>query len=93
MTLNDGTFTVSCKNATSGAVTKVKMKFNGASDGVAIFFFRLVGLPIAILFPHLIDMELMRSETGNDADLETINALLKAFQDKGVELKELIPSK
>ena len=72
VTLNDGTFTLSCKNATSGAVTKVKMKFNGASDGVAIFFFRLLGLPIAIQFPHLIDMELLRSETGNDADLETI---------------------
>lgn len=72
VTTHDGAFTLSCKNTTSGAVTKVKMKFNGASDGVGIFFFRLLGLPIAIQFPHMIDLELLRSETGNDADLETV---------------------
>ena len=30
---------------------------------------------------------------GYDEPFDAINALLKAFQDKGVELKELIPSK
>jgi hypothetical protein len=69
---DDGTFTVSCKNATSGAVTKVKMKFSGATDGVIIFLFNLYGIPVAIQFPHTIDMELLRSETGNDADEELV---------------------
>jgi hypothetical protein len=69
---DDGTFTVSCKNATSSAVTKVKMKFSGATDGVIIFLVDLSGIPIAIQFPHTIDMELLRSETGNDADEELV---------------------
>lgn len=69
---DDGTFTVSCKNATSGAVTKVKMKFSGTTDGVIIFLFNLSGIPVAIQFPHTIDLELLRSETGNDADEEQV---------------------
>ncbi len=32
-------------------------------------------------------------DEGSDEPFDAINALLKAFQDKGVELKELIPSK
>ena len=69
---DDGAFTVSGKNATSGAVTKVKMKFSGAEDGVIIFLVNLYGIPIAIQFPHAIDMELLRSETGNEADEELV---------------------
>ena len=69
---DDGAFTVSGKNATSGAVTKVKMKFSGAEDGVIIFLANLYGIPIAIQFPHAIDMELLRSETGNEADEELV---------------------
>lgn len=72
VTTDDGAFTVSSKNATTGAVTKVRMKFNGASDGVAIFLAKFGGTPVAIQFPHLIDMELLRSESGNDTDIETV---------------------
>ena len=72
VTTDDGAFTVSGKNVTSGAVTKVKMKFSGADDGVIIFLADLYNQPIAIQFPHMIDMELLRSETGNDADEELV---------------------
>ena len=70
--VDDDAFIVSCKNATSGAVTKVRMKFSGADDGVIIILADLYGTPLAIQFPHMIDMELLRSETGNDADEELI---------------------
>ena len=69
---DDDAFTVSCKNATSGAVTKVRMRFSGADDGVIIFLVKAGNLPIAIQFPHAIDMELLRSESGNDADEELV---------------------
>ena len=69
---DDGAFTVSCKNVASGAVTKVKLRFSGADDGVIIFLIDLYGQPIAIQFPHMIDMELLRSETGSDADEEQV---------------------
>ena len=72
VTTDDGAFTVSCKNATSGAVTKVKIKFSGADDGVTIFLVDLYGIPIAIQFPRTADMELLRSESGNDADAELL---------------------
>ena len=65
-------FTVSCKNATSGATTKVRMKFSGADDGVIIILADLLGTPLAVQFPHSIDIELLRSETGNDADDELV---------------------
>lgn len=68
----DGAFTISCKNATSGAVTKVRMKFSGADDGVAIFLAKLQDMPVAIQFPHMIDVELLRSESGNGMDTETV---------------------
>ena len=68
----DDAFTVSCKNATSGAVTKVRMTFSGANDGVIIVLADLYGIPLAVQFPHMIDLELLRSETGNDADEELI---------------------
>ena len=68
----DDAFTVSCKNATSGAVTKVRMTFSGADDGVIIVLADLYGIPLAVQFPHMIDLELLRSETGNDADEELI---------------------
>ena len=68
----DGKFTVSCKNATSGAVTMVRMKFSGADDGVTIFLANFYGTPIAIQFPHTIDMELLRSESGNAMDAELV---------------------
>ena len=67
-TTDDGAFTVSCKNATSGAMTMVRMRFSGADDGVIIFLINY-GQPIAIQFPHMIDIELLRSETGNNAEL------------------------
>ena len=69
---DDGAFTVSCKNATSGALTKVKLRFSGAADGVIIFLIDLYGVPLAIQFPHTIDMELLRSESGNAADAELV---------------------
>ena len=69
---SDGAFTVSCKNATSGAVTQVKMKFSGADDGVIIFLASLGSSPLAIQFPHSIDMELWRSESGNGMDAEQV---------------------
>lgn len=69
---DDDAFIISCKNATSGAVTKVRMKFSGADDGVIIFLVKAGNLPIAIQFPHMIDMELLRSESGNDADEELV---------------------
>ena len=65
-------FTVSCKNAENGATTKVNLKFSGAEDGVAIFLGDLAKVPVAVQFPHMIDIELLRSETGNDADEELI---------------------
>lgn len=65
-------FIISCKNATSGATTKVKMKFSGADDGVIIILANLGNVPFAVQFPHIIDMELLRSETGNDAEEELI---------------------
>jgi len=68
---NDGTFTVSCKNATTGAVTMVRMRFSGADDGVIIFLINY-GQPIAIQFPHMIDFELLRSESGNTMDAELV---------------------
>ena len=71
-TTNDDMFTIRCKNATSGAVTKVRMKFSGAEDGVIIFLTNIETLPVAFQFPHSIDMELLRSETGNDADDELV---------------------
>lgn len=69
---DDGTFTVSCKNATSGAVTKVRMRFSGADDGVIIFLANMSGTPLAIQFPHMIDFELLRSESGNNMDAELV---------------------
>ena len=68
---DDGAFTVSCKNATSGAVTMVRLRFSGADDGVIIFLINF-GQPIAIQFPHSIDLELLRSESGNAADAELV---------------------
>ena len=68
----DGAFTISCKNATSGAVTKVKLKFSGADDGVAIFLANMSGTPLAVQFPHKIDIELLRSESGSGMDAETV---------------------
>ena len=68
---NDGTFTVSCKNTTTGAVTMVRMRFSGADDGVIIFLINY-GQPIAIQFPHMIDFELLRSESGNTMDAELV---------------------
>ena len=65
-------FTVSCKNATSGATTKVNMKFSGAEDGVIIFLGDFSGVPMAVQFPHMIDMELLRSESGNASDEELV---------------------
>lgn len=65
-------FTISCKNATSGATTKVNMKFSGAEDGVIIFLGELGGVPLAVQFPHMIDMELLRSESGNASDEELV---------------------
>ena len=70
--VGDDAFTVSSKNATSGATTKVRMKFSGADDGVIIILADLYGTPLAVQFPHMIDMELLRSETGNDADEELV---------------------
>lgn len=75
---DDGAFTISCKNTTSGALTKVRMKFSGAEDGVIIFLGKLsnnddLAIPIAIQFPHMIDMELLRSESGSDADTEVVS--------------------
>ena len=61
-------FTVSCKNATTGATTKVNLKFSGAEDGVIIILGDLKGVPAAVQFPHMIDIELLRSETGNAGD-------------------------
>lgn len=72
VTTDDGAFTISCKNTTSGAVTKVRMTFRGNDDGVIIFLADLGRVPVAIQFPHLIDMELLRSESGNEADTETV---------------------
>ena len=72
VTTDDGAFTVSCKNATSGAVTKVKLRFSGKDDGVAIPLAKLDIIPVVIQFPHMIDLELIRSESGNDADAETL---------------------
>ncbi len=72
VTTNDGVFTISSKNNTTGAVTKVKMKFSAADDGVSIFLAKLANVPIAVQFPHMIDMELLRSETGNAADEELV---------------------
>lgn len=69
---DDDAFTVSCKNATSGAVTKVRMRFSEAEDGVIIFLAKLSSLPIAIQFPRMVDVELLRSESGNDADEELV---------------------
>ena len=69
---DDGVFTVSCKNATSGALTMVKLRFSGAADGVIIFLIDLYGVPLAIQFPHTIDMELLRSESENAADAELV---------------------
>ena len=69
---DDGTFTVSCKNATSGALTMVKLRFSGAADGVIIFLVDLYGIPLAIQFPHMIDIELLRSESGNTMDAELV---------------------
>ena len=74
VTTDDGAFTVSCKNATSGAVTKVRMKFSGADDGVTIFLIDLSGIPIAIQFPRTVDMELLRSESGHTMDAELLMA-------------------
>ena len=68
----DDAFTICCKNATSGATTKIRMKFSGAKDGVIIVAADLYGTPLAIQFPHMIDLDLLRSETGNDADEELI---------------------
>jgi len=70
--VDNDAFFVSCKNATSGATTSVRMKFSGADDGVIIVVADLYGTPLAIQFPHMIDLELLRSETGNDADEELI---------------------
>ena len=69
---DDGAFTVSCKNATSGALTIVKLRFSGAADGVIIFLADIYGIPLAIQFPHSIDLELLRSESGNAADAELV---------------------
>jgi hypothetical protein len=70
--VDNDAFFVSCKNTTSGATTKVRMKFSGADDGVIIVAADLYGTPLAIQFPHMIDLELLRSETGSDADEELI---------------------
>lgn len=70
--IDDEAFIISSKNATTGAVTKVRMTFSGADDGVIIFLIKAGNLPIAIQFPHAIDMELLRSESGNDADEELV---------------------
>ena len=70
--IDDDVFVISCKNATSGSLTKVRMKFSGASDGVTIFLAKLTDYPIAVEFPHMIDVELLRSESGNDADEELV---------------------
>ena len=69
---DDEAFTISCKNATSGAVTKVRLTFSGADDGVIIFLGKLNNLPIAIQFPHMVDFELLRSESGNGMDTELL---------------------
>ena len=70
--IDDDAFIVSCKNATSGAETKVRMKFSGASDGVNIFLAKFGDYPVAVGFPHMIDVELLRSESGNGMDTEMI---------------------
>jgi len=70
--IDDDLLVISCKNATSGAVTKVRMMFSGASDGVNIFLAKFGDYPVAVGFPHMIDVELLRSETGNDVDEELI---------------------
>lgn len=70
VTTEDGMFTVSCKNATSGALTMVRLKFSGAEDGVIIFLGDSYGVPIAVQFPHQVDFELLRSESGNTMDAE-----------------------
>ncbi|MBR4730909.1 MAG: hypothetical protein IK075_11730 [Prevotella sp.] len=70
--IEDDVLVISAKNATSGALTKVRMKFSGANDGVIIFLAKLGDYPVAVQFPHMIDMELLRSETGNDADEESV---------------------
>ena len=72
VTTDDGAFTISCKNTTSGAVTKVRMTFSGADDGVIIFLGKLGELPLAIQFPHSIDLELLRSESGGGMDAELV---------------------
>ena len=72
VTNEDGAFIVSCKNATSGALTQVKMRFSGKDDGVIIFVTRLNQNPVAIQFPHAIDFELLRSESGNETDIESV---------------------
>ena len=70
--IDDDVLVISCKNTTSGAVTKVRMKFSGADDGVIIFLAKFGDYPVAVGFPHMIDMELLRSESGNDADEELV---------------------
>ena len=63
---------ISCKNATTGAVTKANLKFSGATDGVVIFFYSVSDGAVAVQFPHAIDIELLRSETGSDADMKSV---------------------
>lgn len=70
--IDDDVLVISCKNTTSGAVTKVRMKFSGADDGVIIFLAKFGDYPVAVGFPHMIDMELLRSESGNEADDELV---------------------
>lgn len=67
---DDGALTISLKNSTSGAVTRLRLTFSGKDDGVIIFLTRLGEEPVAIQFPHSIDVELLRSETGNGMDTE-----------------------
>ena len=67
---DDGALTISLKNATTGAVTKLRLSFSGKDDGVIIFMTRLGNEPVAIQFPHAIDVELLRSESGNGMDTE-----------------------
>ena len=66
--IDDDVFIISCKNTTSGALTKARIKFSGADDGVTIFLAKLGDYPIAVGFPHMIDVELLRSESGDEAD-------------------------
>ena len=70
--IDDDACIISCKNATSGAETKIRMKFSGASDGVNIFLAKFGDYPVAVGFPHMIDVELLRSESGNGMDTELI---------------------